>query len=215
MDYDGSWNARLNRLPKPLRAVIRGLYSRSRTNYKPFPEHVRYLELTERLPFSDDTVDGIYASHVWEHLYYSDAVKLTAECCRVLKPGGYLRVVVPNLKYYVSQYISNPRSDAANTLNKNLMFRETGRANSAITRIYTALTDFHSHKFMYDVPALVELLQRVGFQKVSERICFDSEIKEVNEIESPGRCSPEAGFAIEGQKFDRALGPADHITGPS
>ena len=52
----------------------------------------------------DNTVDEIYASHVLEHLPYGN--KALEEWLRVLKPGGMLTVIVPDLMgiYMMSQH---------------------------------------------------------------------------------------------------------------
>jgi SAM-dependent methyltransferase len=50
-------------------------------------------------------VDAIYHSHVLEHLSHGDARRLTAECLRVLKSGGVLRVVVPDLEGVARLYL--------------------------------------------------------------------------------------------------------------
>ena len=46
--------------------------------------------------FQDSSVDAILAEHVWEHLSPDEAVRSAAVCYRFLKPGGYLRVAVPD-----------------------------------------------------------------------------------------------------------------------
>ena len=45
------------------------------------------------LPFSDETFDVIYCSHVLEHV--PDDRKAMQECCRVLKQSGYAVLLVP------------------------------------------------------------------------------------------------------------------------
>jgi ubiquinone/menaquinone biosynthesis C-methylase UbiE len=57
------------------------------------------------LPFRDATVDVIYHSHVLEHLPKSKAPGFIQECYRVLKPGGIIRVVVPDLEQIAREYI--------------------------------------------------------------------------------------------------------------
>lgn len=42
--------------------------------------------------------DAIYGSHVLEHFYLHDARKVMSECHRVLRPNGYVIMIVPNLK---------------------------------------------------------------------------------------------------------------------
>lgn len=45
-------------------------------------------------PWPDNSIDGIHASHVIEHL--PDQVQFIKECHRILKPGGFLRLCVPH-----------------------------------------------------------------------------------------------------------------------
>jgi len=52
----------------------------------------------------DASVDFIYCSRVLEHLEEWEAVELLRECRRVLRPGGVLRLVVPDLLKMVKNY---------------------------------------------------------------------------------------------------------------
>src|SRR5262245_31676196 len=45
------------------------------------------------LPFSNDTFDAIYCSHVLEHV--PDDARAMAELCRILRPGGWAILQVP------------------------------------------------------------------------------------------------------------------------
>lgn len=47
--------------------------------------------------FANGTVDEIRASHVLEHLSFYDAQKALREWARVLKPGGRMRIAVPDV----------------------------------------------------------------------------------------------------------------------
>lgn len=46
--------------------------------------------------FRDDSIDAILAEHVWEHLSPEDGLLAAQNCFRFLKPGGFLRVAVPD-----------------------------------------------------------------------------------------------------------------------
>jgi SAM-dependent methyltransferase len=59
--------------------------------------HPDVLAEATALPFEDDTVDEIYASHVLEHLTWHEGMKALKEWYRVLKPGGQLTVAVPDI----------------------------------------------------------------------------------------------------------------------
>lgn len=199
-DYDGSWNLRINKLPKPFPNILRQMASRVNPKMYIWPDHIRYLELTKALPFAANSVHAIYASHVLEHLYLDEATAAIKECHRVLKPGSVLRLVVPNLRYYCQSYLANSTPDAAERLNRELLFRHTCRPKTLIGRMYAALTDFHSHKFMYDPEYLAEVVKRAGFIEVEERQFLVSRIPELSEVEKSSRVSETAGFAIEGLK---------------
>jgi predicted SAM-dependent methyltransferase len=53
-------------------------------------------DLSKGIPFNGEEVDGIFASHFLEHLTPQEAVAFLQECSRVLRPGGVLRVSVPD-----------------------------------------------------------------------------------------------------------------------
>jgi 2-polyprenyl-3-methyl-5-hydroxy-6-metoxy-1,4-benzoquinol methylase len=52
--------------------------------------------------FPSDHFDAIYMSHLIEHVY--DPFALLKECARILKPGGTLVVVTPNLASWGHRY---------------------------------------------------------------------------------------------------------------
>lgn len=47
---------------------------------------------------ADQFFDAVYASHVLEHLYAHEAAMAFAEMFRVLKPGGFAEVFVPDIQ---------------------------------------------------------------------------------------------------------------------
>jgi SAM-dependent methyltransferase len=66
---------------------------------------VRRHDVTRPLPFDDAMFDAVYHSHVLEHLPRDRAPALLAECRRVLRPGGVLRVAVPDLEQIARLYL--------------------------------------------------------------------------------------------------------------
>ena len=72
---------------------------------------LKYLDLTEPLPYPPESVEAIFSSHVLEHLFMGEVESLIAETYRVLKSGGVCRIVVPDLEKIVALYCpEDPRA---------------------------------------------------------------------------------------------------------
>src|ERR1041385_5970668 len=63
--------------------------------------------LLKGIPFGNNSFDAVYHAHVLEHFTPEDGKKLLEECFRVLKPGGILRIGVPDLETIVREYMRN------------------------------------------------------------------------------------------------------------
>jgi predicted SAM-dependent methyltransferase len=67
---------------------------------------VRFIDLRRGIPFPDASFDVVYHSHMLEHLERATARAFLRECLRVLRPGGILRVVVPDLEVRARDYLA-------------------------------------------------------------------------------------------------------------
>lgn len=76
-------------------------------NFDLVPSHpsVRQINLLKPLPFQDSSYVACYCSHVLEHLSRSYAPQFLKEMVRVLKPGGTVRLVVPDLEEIARRYL--------------------------------------------------------------------------------------------------------------
>jgi len=68
-------------------------------------------DLSQGIPAADSSVDVIYSSAVLEHIRLQHVQPFLRECFRVLKPGGIIRIAVPDLEMICRQYLS--KLDAA------------------------------------------------------------------------------------------------------
>lgn len=75
--------------------------SHARSTYD-FPVHLGALV---DLAFPEATFDAIIMNHVIEHVH--DPAGLLQECQRILKPGGTLVAITPNIKSYGHQYFGS------------------------------------------------------------------------------------------------------------
>jgi len=64
-------------------------------------------DLNTGIPLDDDSVEVVYHSHILEHFTREKGDQLIKECFRVLKPGGVIRVAVPDLEQLAKQYLNN------------------------------------------------------------------------------------------------------------
>jgi SAM-dependent methyltransferase len=71
----------------------------------PMSDSVIAYDVSKGLPFDDNQFDAVYHSHVLEHLDPDRGRELIVECRRVLRPGGTIRVVVPDLEQIAKLYL--------------------------------------------------------------------------------------------------------------
>ena len=64
------------------------------------------MNLLGVLKFGDDSADVIYHSQFLEHLSCEEALKFLLECKRVLKKGGIMRIVTPDMQNQVNEYLN-------------------------------------------------------------------------------------------------------------
>ena len=210
INLDGSWNARLSKYPA-LRFILWAIrVLPSQPFYTPWPSDVFVHDLRKRLPFQSDTADVIYSSHTLEHLYLEEAKRLLTECFRVLRPGGILRIVVPCLRVAVQEYMDEKPLNGmfqpgivlsyADMLNMRLGFcTPEPPSYNTFHRMYSALTTFHTHKWMYDAKSLMLWLIWAGFVEVEEMGLHQSRIEDIETIEESGRVVG-LGICVEGVK---------------
>lgn len=117
------------------------------------------------LPFESSTFDGIFSEHFIEHIDLSTGVHFMQESFRLLKPGGVLRVVCPNLDYIILGI------DADKMLKLKEMFVGVGDFNRAPSEIPDAevinwMFYGHGHKFLYNFACMRNILLSIGFSSV-------------------------------------------------
>jgi len=79
----------------------------------PVSETVRYLDVRKGLPVADCEAVACFSSHVIEHLSPATAHAFLSEQQRVLKPGGILRVVCPDLAEICGAYLKEYEASRA------------------------------------------------------------------------------------------------------
>lgn len=108
--------------------------------------------LLRPLPFPDGSVDAAFLEHVFEHMTYEQTLRVLGHIHRVLKPGGVLRVGVPDAGMYARMYTGDP---------EGLRTLRWGRATPmlALREVFQE----HAHIAAYDAETLLLVLAEGGF----------------------------------------------------
>ena len=127
--------------------------------------NIKFADATKRFRFKSDSVDIIYTSHMLEHLSRFSANHFIKECYRVLKKGGILRIVVPDINKHVNDYLI--KKDADIFLENTLLIPPS--LNSLKAKIEILLFGYRHHQWMYDIKSLKKLLLKNGFVNLFEQ----------------------------------------------
>jgi len=118
-------------------------------------EHVDHVTSVDNLDmFADNSVDLVYACHLLEHFHRNQTEGVLAEWYRVLRPGGVLRIAVPDFEAVTKIY------HATGDLGR-ILGLVTGRQDY----------EYNTHYMIFDFNSLSNLLRNVGFQNISRLSC--------------------------------------------
>jgi len=65
-------------------------------------------QLVYPLPYEDESIDEIRASHILEHFSYRQTLEVLIEWNRVLKLDGIIKISVPNFDYIITNLKDHP-----------------------------------------------------------------------------------------------------------
>jgi len=74
-------------------------------DFTPRRPDVLGYDLSREIPFPDNTFSTVYHSHLLEHMPKRTALPFLRECFRILRPGGVLRLAVPDLEGIARAYL--------------------------------------------------------------------------------------------------------------
>lgn len=182
-----------------------------RTRLTSLSRSVKAVDLRKGIPWPDDSVDAVYHSHTLEHIDRDQAPGFIRECHRVLRPGGILRVAVPDLEKEVKAYLASLEGNASpaeHEVDIDRLYGQSVRresASSALKRqpirwlegklLGDARKRGETHQWMYDRKSLVQLLLDCGFREAQKCGWNESRIPDWT---SHGLESDEQGLEYKG-----------------
>jgi len=205
LNFDSSLSVRLSKLPYFIIELIYLLkiIAVQHYNYIKFLKKnlVLYCDARVKIPLSNESVDNIYCSHTFEHFNFEEADLVLKEFMRVLKPGGGVRIVVPNLRLKIEDYIKNKDAD---DFFLNLGFLHFQHINFGKIRIFLreVLTHGHGHKHMYDENSLKKKILNNFFKDCIILKPGETTLKNLGDLDLKERSEPEnMSLYIEAKKI--------------
>jgi len=110
-----------------------------------------------KLPIRDNSVDYILARHILEHFGHVETQPVLKEWLRVLKPGGKIEVIVPNL---VREFYEHP------SWKPRILGDEDDGYHIAKSLFGGQRDEFDYHKNAFNWRYLRESLEKAGFVNV-------------------------------------------------
>ena len=129
------------------------------------------------LPYKNNSVDLIYASHVLEYFDNIEVESILNEWKRTLKPGGTLRIAVPNFEV-MSKLYENKSIKLSDIIGP--LYGKMAMGNKTIY-----------HKTVYDYELLYSLLNKLKFNNISKYDWRNYEVHRQNDDHSQSYLNPK------------------------
>jgi predicted SAM-dependent methyltransferase len=130
--------------------------------------NVHYLfDISRSFPFRANSFDGVFCEHVLEHFSLEDGERIAREICRILRPGGCVRISVPDAELILQRYFSAPAGIVA--------WRGTGN-ETPMEIVNSYFHQRYEHQFLYDWVTIERMLRRGGLSDVT-RTLFGKALK--------------------------------------
>jgi SAM-dependent methyltransferase len=164
------------------------------TDFMPRHADTAFLDITQPFPFADSSFDAILCEHLIEHVPYPAADQAIAECHRVLRPGGYLRMATPDLRKLLSLY-ERPQADIAARYSRWIIdsFVPYAPGPDPCFVVNNAFRNW-GHQFLFDESTLIAMLVRHGFDDLRRQAPGASSSPYLVDVDSHGACIGDAAF---------------------
>lgn len=136
------------------------------------------FDLRNPLPFKDNSVDFIFHEHFLEHLTVEEARISMSDMMRVLKPGGVMRIAMPDLEDIFDLY--NDKNWQKRPIIKNHGFEFVKTRAEMVNMSF----NWWGHKWIYDWEELKRRFEEIGFKKIKRCKRGKSGHKELQSLET-------------------------------
>jgi predicted SAM-dependent methyltransferase len=135
-------------------------------NAETAPTFINY-DLRRQIPLNENSCELIYSSHFFEHLEYSDSLRLLRQCYHLLKPDGIFRISLPDFKGACTAYLKDDYSYFELVDPDTFLSEVAPETLTLVDYVNFAIYQSGEHKRVYDEEKVIRLLQSIGFTSVS------------------------------------------------
>lgn len=189
LNFDSSPTLRVQKIP-----AVGPLLAKAKNNSQ-FPGATRFGDIIKGLPLAPASVDGLYASHVLEHLALNEMRQALRNSLLILKPGGIFRLIVPDLLGRAKRYVEQAEAGNPEASHQFMTSTYLGCANrrrGVPAMLFNALGNA-DHQWMWDVHSMTAELHNAGFTAIREAKLGDSGDPMFDQVEREDRFFDE-GF---------------------
>ena len=148
--------------------------------------NVMRMDATHPFPFPEDSFQYVYTEHMIEHVPHQQGTHMLQECHRVLRDGGIIRVVTPNLATILGLYHKGLYTDQQEYLEWFCRTFVPGGRHGAVFAINTMFRQW-GHQFLYDVETLTDSMCATGFRAVQRCALGESSHLDLRSLENEQR----------------------------
>lgn len=140
------------------------------------------LDATQPFPLPSSSFDLVFSEHMIEHVTLAGARRMLAECHRVLRRGGRIRIATPDLARVLSLYAAT-EAPLQVYLRSSISHNRLSTDLPASVVVINSLFHDHGHCFLYDEETLSALLRAAGFQHLRRHVPGQSDYPELRNLE--------------------------------
>ena len=116
----------------------------------------------DNYPIANDSLDGIYTEHCLEHIPFESTKDNLKEFYRILKPGGTVRIAVPDGELFIDAYVKAKKGENYSIPHPEELEEKT------LMMTLNKVARGYGHLFLYDFETMELILREAGFKTIKQ-----------------------------------------------
>lgn len=147
--------------------------------------HIVRWDVTKGLPLEPGSVDAVYSSHFFEHIHLADAENVLRECFRVMRPGGVIRLALPDAQAYAEELLE-AGEDETGAAGRHYHARLGSHPEAAPRGLGKLLFKLGGslHRWQPTRGLVRSMLSEAGFSEITDRKFKEGDLPDLDLIET-------------------------------